>query len=141
MANLRPAVLDDFGIAMAIRKEVEEFDRECVHAGFLNGIADMRLHPDIETAFFRVFQEALRNVGRHARAGRADVSLDFTPQRMTLTIRDDGVGFDPAGAAALALGGHYGLLGARERAEAVGARLVVESAVGQGTKIVMTSDE
>jgi signal transduction histidine kinase len=56
---------------------------------------------------------------------------------MTLTIRDDGVGFDPAQAAAQALDGHFGLLGARERAEAVGARLTVDSLPGRGTKVMV----
>ncbi|HRN69248.1 MAG TPA: sensor histidine kinase, partial [Promineifilum sp.] len=84
--------------------------------------------------------EALRNVGRHARANRAVIALNFTPREIMLTIRDDGIGFDTAERAAeRALGGHFGLLGARERAESVSARLEVESAPGKGTTLKVTS--
>src|SRR5690606_18307052 len=97
---------------------------------------------ETELAFYRIAQEALRNVGRHAQAGRATVGLAFSPDHIALTVSDNGVGFDTAERAAeLALGGHFGLLGARERAEAVGARLEIESAPGRGTAIRVTSDE
>jgi signal transduction histidine kinase len=95
-----------------------------------------------ELAFYRIAQEALRNAGRHARAGRVEASLDFAPGRVALAVADDGVGFDAAGRlAGLAQTGHFGLLGARERAEAVGARLVIDSAPGKGTKIAVVKDE
>jgi signal transduction histidine kinase len=100
-----------------------------------------RLPPATELAFYRIAQEALRNVGRHARASRASVTLDFGPKRMTLTVADDGIGFDAGRAAELALGGHFGLLGAGERAEAVGARLRVESAPDAGTRVIVTSEQ
>ncbi len=140
--DLRPSYLDDLGLVPALELLARDATTELdIPVEFMSIGEPRRARPETELAFYRIAQEALRNAGRHARANRIAVALDFTPEQMTLTVRDDGVGFDPAGAAALSLGGHFGLLGARERAEAVGARLVVESAVGQGTKIVVTSDE
>ena len=137
--DLRPSYLDDLGLVPALELLARDAAVELgIPVEFTSTGEPRRAAPEAELAYYRIAQEALRNVGRHARAGRAAVALDFAPQRMTLTIRDDGVGFDPAGAAALALDGHYGLLGARERAEAVGARLVVESKPGEGTVIRVT---
>jgi signal transduction histidine kinase len=95
-----------------------------------------RLSPEAELAFYRVAQEGLRNVGRHAQASGATVALTFDAAATTLTISDDGVGFDAAQRPAeLAAGGHFGLLGAAERAEAVGARLTIDSAPGRGARL------
>ena len=101
-----------------------------------------RLHHKTELAFYRITQEALRNVGRHAEASRAAVSLEFAHDRTTLTVSDDGIGFDATERAVeLARGSHFGLLGASERAEAVGARFEVASEPGKGAKVVVTSIE
>ena len=141
--DLRPSYLDDLGLAPALgllaRDQAAALD---IPVEFAARGESRRLAPGTELAFYRIAQEALRNVGRHARAGRAAVALDFAPGRTTLTIRDDGIGFDTTERAAeRALGGHFGLLGARERAEAVGARLTVKSAPGKGTVVRVTKDE
>jgi signal transduction histidine kinase len=139
--DLRPSYLDDLGLVPALELLARDQSAALKLPVFFETSGEIRRPaPETELAFYRIAQEALRNVGRHASANRALISLDFSPEAITLTIRDDGTGFDPAERAAeLALGGHFGLLGARERAEAVGARLEVESAPGKGTAIRVTS--
>ena len=78
----------------------------------------------------RIAQECITNAMKHAQAQQVEVSLAFTPEGVTLAVADDGIGFDPDG--------HhegFGLLGMRERAQRIGARLVVTSVPGQGTRI------
>jgi signal transduction histidine kinase len=92
----------------------------------------------IEDQLFRIGQEALTNAVKHAKANKIDVSLHYDPTKVTLTISDDGAGFDPA--VAPAGGDHFGLVGLRERAAAIRAALDIRSAPGQGTtiQVVMT---
>lgn len=141
--DLRPSYLDDLGLVPALELLARDQTAALGIPVKFELIGDARRPSlDVELAFYRIAQEALRNVSRHARAGRAALTLEFTPERIALTISDDGVGFDTAGRVAeLALGGHFGLLGARERAESAGARFEVESAPGRGTQIRVTSDE
>ena len=135
--DLRPSYLDDLGLAPALELLARDQSAELnLPVAFVLEGAARRLPPDVELAFYRIAQEALHNVSRHARASHTEVSLAYESDSATLAIVDDGVGFDwVARAGELALAGHYGLLGARERAEAVGARLVVETAPGRGTKL------
>jgi len=139
--DLRPSYLDDLGLVPALELLARDQSAALeLPVTFETSGEIRRPAPNTELAYYRIAQEALRNVGRHASANRAAITLDFTPEAITLTIRDDGTGFIPAERAAeLALGGHFGLLGARERAEAVGARLQVESAPGKGTAVRVTS--
>jgi two-component system sensor histidine kinase DegS len=87
----------------------------------------------VETVFFRVAQESLTNVARHARCDRALLQLHFDPQQVTLSILDLGVGFDLNERQSPPRG--WGLAGMRERAESVGARLNIQSAPGRGTQV------
>jgi len=136
--DLRPSYLDDLGLVPALALLAREATAALgIPVEFMSSGATRRLPPPVELAAYRIAQEALRNAGRHARATHATVVLDFDTGRATLTVADDGVGFDAGRVGELALGGHFGLLGARERAEAVGATLAVESAPGAGTRIVM----
>jgi signal transduction histidine kinase len=140
--DLRPSYLDDLGLVPALELLARDATAALgIPVTFTSQGEPRRATPDVELAYYRIAQEALRNAGRHAQASQVVLVLDFMPEQMTLTIRDDGVGFDPAQAAAQALDGHFGLLGARERAEAVGARLVVESAPGMGSTVIVTGDE
>jgi len=93
----------------------------------------------VQVAFYRIAQEALNNASKHARASRVDVRLNWTPGQATLSICDDGQGFDLEDIPA----GHFGIGIMRERAESIGARLEIESQPGQGTgiTIVWTEDE
>ena len=99
--------------------------------------ATRRLPAAAEEAFFRISQEALANVAKYARAEKATVTLGITPEVSSLTIADDGCGFDPA-CHQPAKGHGRGLMIMRERAAAVGADLTVESAPGRGTRVIVT---
>jgi len=137
--DLRPSYLDDLGLVPALGLLAREATAGLgIPIEFMSSGEPRRLPPPVELAAYRIAQEALRNAGRHARAAHASVTLDFITERATLTVSDDGVGFDAGRVGELALGGHFGLLGARERAEAVGATLAVDSAPDQGTRVVMT---
>ncbi len=135
--DLRPSYLDDLGLAPALSLLARDATEMLgVPVRFEPTGEARRLSPEAELAFYRVAQEGLRNVGRHAQASVATVALTFDALATTLTISDDGVGFDAAQRPAeLAAGGHFGLLGAAERAEAVGARLTIDSAPGRGTRL------
>jgi signal transduction histidine kinase len=135
MSELRPAVLDEQGLEAALQNQVRAFETTsgvaCAVATGLKG----RLAPELETVLYRVTQESLTNVGKHAGASRVTVSLAAENGSVRLRINDDGVGFDPRVAGQLLAEGHFGLAGMRERVEMVGGRLVVDSTPGQGTTV------
>jgi two-component system, NarL family, sensor kinase len=92
------------------------------------------LPPRVESALYRVCQEALANVARHAEAGRAKVRLVSTPEQVQLIVEDDGRGFDTSGVS----GDHHGLVGMNERARMLGGTLAVRSSPGAGTRVEVT---
>jgi signal transduction histidine kinase len=95
--------------------------------------------PEIEMAFYRMAQEGLSNVVRHADASKASIVIDFNQKSTTLTISDDGQGFViPESPAEFAPSGHYGLLGLHERTELIGANLEIHSSPDHGTQLVIT---
>ena len=96
-----------------------------------------RLAPDLETVLYRVTQESLDNLGKHAGASRVTVSLAAEDGSVRLRINDDGVGFDPVTAARLLSEGHFGLAGMRERVEMVGGRISIDSTPGKGTSVAV----
>ncbi len=135
--SLRPSVLDDLGLAAALRWYVR---REAERAGLEADLDVEPLEPgqapEIETTCFRIVQEAVTNVIRHAKAGRLSVKLTRRDGELELTVRDDGVGFDVDQAHARAtLGKSLGLLGMEERATLVGGRLEIQSAEGLGATV------
>jgi len=141
MAELRPAVLDDFGLAAALRWYVGQFtNRTRVATTFVETGPARRLSPVAEHALFRMAQNALANVAKHAQAETAVVTLRTDAQVTSLTVADDGKGFDPSAVRQPALDHGWGLMILRERAAAIGARLSIESAPAQGTRIVVTLD-
>jgi PAS domain S-box-containing protein len=93
------------------------------------------LPPEIQVAFYRICQEALNNIAKHAKASRVDVELKHDGPTVELHIRDDGLGFDPEGN--IPEHGHYGLSMMRERAEAAGAKLTITSQPGHGTQLIL----
>jgi len=135
--ELRPSLLDDLGLAAALRWYVE---RQAERAGFAARLEDQlqerRLPANVETTCFRVAQEAITNVARHARATHLEVCLGERDGLLSLLVRDDGVGFDVEVARARAsAGGSLGLLGMEERVALVGGRLRVDSRPGHGTEV------
>jgi PAS domain S-box-containing protein len=134
MAELRPAALDDYGLLAALRNLAASVAARLGIAVTAEGKEpDPRLPLTTETALFRIVQEALSNVAKHAQARRVKVMLAVTPQRVSLTVVDDGVGFDTGRPSRDSP--TYGIVMMRERAEAAGARLKIESAPGKGTRV------
>lgn len=135
--DLRPSVLDDLGLCAALEWLTDDLSRrtevraECTMRG-----DPRRLDPNLELALFRIAQEALRNVEKHARAKNVRIEIVLTQRQVTLTVRDDGVGFSaPSGIEQLVSQGKLGLAGIKERAWLVGGRLDVESGPGKGSLV------
>ncbi|HEX2026798.1 MAG TPA: GAF domain-containing sensor histidine kinase [Nitriliruptorales bacterium] len=130
IAGLRPSVLDDLGLAAGL----ESLVRSLPFAAAELEIEPCQLPEHVETALYRIAQEALQNAAKHASANEVRVALAVRRDVAVLEIADDGHGFDPAAAPA-AERVTYGLAGMRERADLLGARLEVDSAPGAGTTI------
>lgn len=137
---LRPLYLDDLGLVAALQMLAQETTEssgipiEFTHIGI-----EKRLPPETELALYRMAQEGLSNVLRHAQATKASLSIAYAPDGISLTITDNGRGFIvPESPAEFAPGGHFGLLGIHERAELTGVRFEVYSAPGEGTRLVIT---
>jgi len=136
--ELRPAALDDFGLEGALGNLIESWkDRSSVKIGFYGDLGSRRLSWQIETTVYRVVQEALTNVAKHAEARVASVVLMSLPEEIRLVVEDDGCGFDvePVLDASHARGS-LGVPGMRERLAMAGGTLEIESAPGQGTTLV-----
>jgi signal transduction histidine kinase len=133
---LRASPLDDLGLALAIRNMVEEAAVRSNLTLDLSITDNMpALSPDVEQCIYRVAQEAVANVVNHANASNLAVMLEFLEEKVTLTVRDDGVGFDTEKHNGSS---HFGLVGMRERTELVGGELKIVSKPGNGTLIQLT---
>ncbi|MGH9122856.1 MAG: sensor histidine kinase, partial [Acidimicrobiales bacterium] len=132
--GLRPVVLDDLGLAAALTSLAGSLGGEVVTHLDLD---ELDLPPHVEASLFRIAQEALQNVVKHSSASEASLKLRGKGGSVTLTVSDNGVGFDPGtghGAAEVASVA-LGLRGMQERAALLGATLSVESAPGTGTRL------
>jgi two-component system sensor histidine kinase UhpB len=132
MADLRPPVLEDYGVFAAVRWIGGQFARRTGLVVTVKAEDSARPSTEVETALFRIAQEALTNVARHASATTVAVDLIGQDGRLRLRVKDDGVGFEAGGPATP---GCWGLLTMMERAEAVEGRLAVVSAPGAGTSV------
>jgi PAS domain S-box-containing protein len=133
--SLRPASLDHVGLVAALRQHVEAIgEKHGIQASFRSSGVIERLPANVETILYRTVQEALTNVVRHAHATRVDVVMTVREDKLVVLVEDDGVGFDPE---TVSTEDHLGLFGIRERSEMIGATLVVESAPGKGTTIML----
>ncbi len=135
--DLRPSLLDDLGLVPALRWYIErQSKRSGLVIEFDGEPPSRRLPAEIETVCFRVTQEAITNIIRHARATHAWVSLQCQRGELELTIRDDGVGFDVEKAVKQAMGGaSMGILGLQERVLFAGGRFAIESMPAHGTRV------
>jgi PAS domain S-box-containing protein len=135
--DLRPALLDDLGLIPALRSYVGGLARwSSIEAAFVADEENGRHDPEIETACFRIAQEALTNVARHSQARTVRVEIARSESELRLLIADDGAGFDVATAIARAAdGASLGLLGMRERASLLGGDVEIASEPGRGTEV------
>lgn len=138
--DLRPTILDDLGLAPALEWRVDEFNvGSATQATIAVRGLEQRLPRDVELIFYRIGQEALSNVARHAGATQVQVCLCQDAGTLTLEVADDGRGFDPhALPARMHADGRLGLglLGMRERMGMIGGDLLIESEAGRGTRIL-----
>lgn len=138
IADLRPPALDQHGLDAALKELCARFEA----AGTINvrseGTALPRLTSEQEIVLYRITQEALNNVAKHARNAQVAVHYAAVKGQVILLIRDNGPGFEPRAVAARTRGKHWGLASMRERAALVGAQLSVTSAIGHGTEIRVT---
>ena len=138
MADLRPPVLDDYGVVAALRWYGERFSRHTGVAVQVQGQEPtLRLPSRVEMALFRIAQEALTNVAKHAQASQVTLTLEAVDDRVRLTIADDGVGFEPGRLDGQGDHQGWGILTMQERAAAVGGTLHVKSAPGAGTQVIV----
>ncbi len=137
--ELRPSVLDDMGLELALRRYTEEWSLNAgvpveLHIG--GNLEANRLAQELETTLYRIAQEALTNVTRHAVAKRVSVLLERRPTFVSLIIEDDGRGFEAQAVLEAPAGpGKLGLLGMQERVELAGGTLTIESAPATGTTV------
>jgi PAS domain S-box-containing protein len=134
--DLRPALLDDLGLAPALRAYINEFPKRKGRQIRFTAIGNVEeLDTDKRTVLYRVAQEALVNVARHARAKVVQVSVRRTRANVCLEVVDDGKAFDVGRLGSSKWSHHLGVMGMRERVEMVGGRFTVEAAPGVGTTI------
>ncbi len=131
---LRPIYLEDLGLVTAL--EMLASESKTLQVDFYHTGHEQRLERDIELALYRIAQEVLSNVVRHAKASHAILNINFSEHEICLEISDDGSGFVvPQSPTDFATSGHFGLLGMRERSELIGGRLEVKSEAGVGTQV------
>jgi signal transduction histidine kinase len=134
--ELRPTVLDDVGLLPALERLVEDTSRRSgvTVAVAAEDLTKLRLPAEVETVAYRVVQEALTNVARHASATTVSITIVITPRKVRVLIEDDGVRFD---AAARPTPGHLGVSGMGERADLIGGTVEVSSKPGAGTVVLL----
>lgn len=139
VAELAPPLLAEFGLSASLQKYAEEFSRRTGIQVVLRGWDALteRLPSTMEMAIFRVVQEALDNVREHARASVVQVALELTPDRCTVTVADNGKGFDPS--QPVVPNRRLGLVSMRDRAELLDGNLQVFSEPGHGVRVVLTA--
>jgi two-component system sensor histidine kinase DegS len=135
--DLRPMTLDDLGLVPTLRKFIKEYgDRYGLSTRFNVVGQERRLPGNTEGVLFRIIQEALTNVHKHARAKMAEVTINFQPSRVAVVVKDDGQGFDVARTEAnLHKNKNLGLLSMRERAELEKGTLEIRSQPGRGSEV------
>jgi len=138
MGELRPQALDEYGLLAALRSLAASFSKRTgVRVAVAGDRATGRVPKTVDLAMFRIVQEALNNVAKHSKASRAEISFSSTNGYAALTVRDDGIGFDPKHIEASNPNAGWGLLIMRERAEAVGARFDLDASPGAGVRVLV----
>jgi signal transduction histidine kinase len=132
-SELRPSLLDDLGLAAALDWQAREFERRS-HIPVTLHVEEVTLDRSSAIAVFRIFQETLTNIARHANAEHVEISLRYADNMLQMRVHDDGVGFDPMLKGQVS---SLGLVGMRERAALAGGTLTIDSTPGGGTTILL----
>jgi two-component system sensor histidine kinase UhpB len=137
IVDLRPSLLDDLGLAAAIRWQAQHrLEAAGIRVDVQIRGEGRRLNPAVETALYRVIQEAITNILKHADASYVEIDLDLSQKdRIVARVEDDGRGFNPTYNGTIGSGAGVGIFGMQERINLVGGRLTVDSAPGEGTEV------
>lgn len=134
-ADLRPGVLDNLGLFDAIEWEAGKFrERLDIECNINMQVTPVALEDSVATAMFRIFQEALTNISRHAQASRVDIAVTYACNTLTIDVRDNGLGISKD---ELHHNKSYGLVSMSERALQIGATLEINSEAGKGTQVML----
>jgi two-component system, NarL family, sensor histidine kinase DegS len=138
IADLRPGKLDEHGLAGAVQEYVRRY-RDTVNGAVTLEIAPLpRLPAETQIVLYRIVQESLQNARKHARGAPVHVIITLRQDKLQLTVRDEGPGFDPREVARRAGSTSWGLTSMRERAELIGATYNVFTRAGAGTEVAVT---
>ena len=138
MSELRPPMLDDYGLLPALQWYANEFSGRTGIQVTVDGDEEMgRLPQGSEIALFRIAQEALNNVAKHAHAKHVQITLELSGAQFIMSVADDGVGINAAAAPATRQRQGLGMVTMRERTQAVGGRFEIGAAPGRGTRVVV----
>ncbi len=136
MADLNPPVLDEYGLVAAVKWYCGDFTtRTGITAHVSSSKDEQRLDGSVERILFRLVQEALMNVAKHAQASQVLVSVESNQDAVNVMVKDNGVGFDPQAAKVATSEPHWGLLSMQRKAASIGADLSIESTPGVGTTV------
>ena len=134
--DLRPPLIDDLGLIAALEWQAEDFSKNIgINCTFKSSVSKIDLPPDFTIAIFRIFQESLTNVAKHAAASKVECSLFILNGEIQLKIIDNGKGFDHS---LLGSTSTLGIIGMKERTLLMGGTYDISSVFGEGTKITVT---
>ena len=139
VTGLRPPALDELGLTHALRQSLDDLKTDGLDCQFSEEGTPVRLHSSMEIAVYRVVQEALNNVRKHANATQVSLRLQFHPDKLLVEVHDNGQGFDLSQTLDSATSvGHMGLLGMKQRAETLGGDVKIKTGSGVGTTIILS---
>jgi two-component system, NarL family, sensor histidine kinase DegS len=128
--------LDDLGLIPTLRKYLQDYESRYQLETSLNTIGqETRLEPMVEVAIFRMVQEALNNAGKHSKANRVQIKMEYMKDKILIVVQDDGVGFEQHDKTDRP---HFGIMGMKERIKLIDGNLQIISAKGQGTRLLFT---
>jgi two-component system sensor histidine kinase DegS len=131
--------LDELGLTHALKQSLEELQADGLNCKFSISGTPFRLPSSMEIGVYRITQETLHNIRKHAMANKVNLRLQFLENRLTVEIRDDGKGFDLNQTLNSAISvGHMGILGMKQRAEMLGGNFSIQTNEGAGTKIIFS---
>jgi signal transduction histidine kinase len=139
LTGLRPPALDELGLSHALRQSLEDLKTDGMDCRFNEVGTPVRLPSSMEIAVYRVVQETLTNIRKHANATKVNLRLQFQPDKLLVEVRDNGRGFDLSQTLDSAISvGHMGLLGMKQRVETLGGDIRIKTSEGAGTALILS---